>query len=232
MPEDLPGSSFLILAPHPDDESIGCGGSIVKHVRGGNKVKVIFLTAGNMGDPLRIFAGNYINLRRASALKALSVLGVADYSFWEFGDRQLSEGIETLYRKIREEVEQSNPDIVYVPSPYEIHPDHRAACRIGLRLLREMKINIVFYEVLIPLYPNRLVDITREFRVKEAAIQCYHTELYYNNYLYITQGLDRCRTATLPKNVKYAEAFIYCRSGSKENLSETIYPPILNGTLF
>lgn len=58
------------------------------------------------------------------------------------------------------------------------------------------------------LYPNTLVDITNEMEKKKKAIKSYFTELYYNDYLTKVEGLNRFRTATLPKNIKYAEAFL------------------------
>jgi LmbE family N-acetylglucosaminyl deacetylase len=70
------------------------------------------------------------------------------------------------------------------------------------------------------LYPNTLVDISREMNQKKKAIGCYHTELIYNDYLSKVEGLNRFRTATLPRNVKYAEAFMLV--GGKEHFTDTL----------
>lgn len=64
--------------PAPDDESIGCGGSIVKHIRKDSRVKVIFLTSGDKGDFKAVFGNEYQALRQKSAVEALNSLGVKD----------------------------------------------------------------------------------------------------------------------------------------------------------
>jgi LmbE family N-acetylglucosaminyl deacetylase len=66
-----PSGSVLVLAPHPDDESLGCGGAIVLHCRQGDRVKIVFATDGGAGDPQGYFANyDYRELRRDEARKA------------------------------------------------------------------------------------------------------------------------------------------------------------------
>ena len=79
---DLTGRRVLVFSPHPDDETVGCGGSLALHVRAGDPVKVIFLTNGARGD----FSGKtnreeYIALRRKEAMKASQILGIKDIAF-------------------------------------------------------------------------------------------------------------------------------------------------------
>ena len=68
-------SRTLVIAPHPDDESIGCGGTLRQHVVDGDPVRVIFLTSGEHGghgrDPLET-----AQLRENEAINALSILGI------------------------------------------------------------------------------------------------------------------------------------------------------------
>ena len=77
------------------------------------------------------------------------------------------------------------------------------------------------YEVLMPLYPNALVDISNEMAQKESAIRHYSTELYYNDYVYRVEGLNRFRTATLPSETKYAEAFVLLEAASRMMICST-----------
>ena len=204
---DLSDRDCLVLAPHPDDESIGCGGSIVRHVNRGSGVKVLFLTSGENGDFQNAFGEDYIARRRRSAIDALSVLGVKEYEFLGFRDRRLYEKREDALNSVLEVVESFSPRLLYVPSPFEAHPDHRTASWIGWELYSRTGIETAFYEVLMPLYPNILVDITGEYKTKEAAIRRYDTELYYNDYIDYVEGLNRLRTVTLGTGVRYAEAF-------------------------
>ncbi len=228
---DLSPKDALIIAPHPDDESLGCGGSIVKHIKAGNRVKVIFLTDGDKGDFEGRFGKNYTRIRRQSAHEAMEILGVQDYEFWGYEDRNLYSAEKEVEDKLRHTIERFSPSLIYVPSPFEAHPDHRVTASIGWRIHNETNISVAFCELLMPVYPNILVDISEELNTKEAAIQCYRTELYYNDYAGIIKGLNRFRTATLPATIKYAEAFILYQNSSHfaDTLSLKLLPIALAG---
>lgn len=205
---DMSHLDALIIAPHPDDESIGCGGSIIKHVNSGSSVKVIFITDGDKGDFEGRFGDDYVSIRRQCAMKAMDVLGVKDYEFWGYRDREIEPVKEEITERLRLTVKKFSPSIIYAPSSHEIHPDHRVMNGIGLRIQNESGIDILFYEVTIALYPNILVDITDEMEKKREAIKSYYTELYYNDYPSKIDGLNRFRTITLPKAITFAEGFI------------------------
>jgi|Deesub1362A_J573_1020465.scaffolds.fasta_scaffold00162_43 LmbE family N-acetylglucosaminyl deacetylase len=214
---DLSRFDTLVIAPHPDDESLGCGGSIIKHVNSGSRVKVIFLTDGDSGDFNGIYGKEYVSLRRASAGEALMILGVRDYEFWGYKDRGVATVSEEITDRLRQAIKGFSPDLIYVPSPFEVHPDHRTASVIGWRIFKETGVRVIFYEVIVALYPNILVDITSEIEKKKEAIRCYHTELYYNDYLSCIEGLNRFRTFTLPKEMRFAEGFVLFDGGVEGN---------------
>jgi LmbE family N-acetylglucosaminyl deacetylase len=204
---DLSRKDALVIAPHPDDESLGCGGSIAKHIKSKSRVKVVFITDGDKGDFEGRFGKNYVKIRRQSAEKAMKILGVKDYEFWGYEDRKLSSIEEEIAGRLFHVVEAFSPSLIYVSSPYEAHPDHKASFKATRELLKKLKITLVLYEVLMALYPNMLVDITNETEQKKKAIASYYTEVSYNDYITKIEGLNRFRTATLPQNIKYAEAF-------------------------
>ena len=80
---DLTGKKVLVFAPHPDDETIGCGGSLALHIKAGDPVKVVFLTNGAKGDSSgEIAKESYVELRKDEANKACAFLGVTDLEFW------------------------------------------------------------------------------------------------------------------------------------------------------
>jgi len=204
---DLSKKDALVIAPHPDDESLGCGGSVARHIKDGSRLKVIFLTNGEMGDFEGKFGKDYVEIRRRSAQNAMHTLGVKDFEFWGYGDRRLHLSVQEVREELLRTIESFSPSLIYAPSPLEVHPDHKIAFRIVWDIREKLRINIAFYEVLMALYPNVLVDITGEMEQKKRAIESYFTEVYYNDYITKVEGLNRFRTATLPKNIKYAEAF-------------------------
>jgi LmbE family N-acetylglucosaminyl deacetylase len=216
----------LVIAPHPDDESIGCGGSIVKHVRHGSRVKVIYLTSGDKGDFKGHFGTEYLHLRKEAALNALSLLGVKEHEFLGFMDRELYKDRDAMSQKIEGLIRDFQPQLIYVPSPYEAHPDHRVAASIGWKVHTETGLHVCFYEALIPLYPNVLVDISEEFSVKDAAIRCYTTELHYFDYADKMEGLNRFRATTLSR--QYAEAFVYLNDENQSGIALQLLEQVLS----
>jgi len=226
---DLSQKDVLVLAPHPDDESIGCGGSIARHTAQGSRVKVIFITDGDKGDFEGRFGKDYVPIRRESAEKAMSALGVEDYEFWEYRDRDIHLKEENILERLLNAAKTFSPYLIYAPSPYEAHPDHKAVSKMAMKVYKETGITVLFYEVLMALMPNILVDITSTIQKKRMAIESYHTETYYNNYLTKAEGLNRFRTATLPKTVSFAEGFVLIdKNVSSEDISLQLLSKLLD----
>lgn len=211
---DLTGRRVLVLAPHPDDETIGCGGSLALHTRARDPVKVIFLTNGAKGD----FSGKakreeYINLRKKEAIKASQILGIRDVIFWEYEDRNLAGSKGAISRMI-EELEESRPELIYVPSPLEFHPDHRAAAFFVCEAISHSswENEIAFCEIGQPIWVNCLVDISGVLTRKKRAIKAYKSQLRGTSYGDIGLGLNRFRSLTLPAEITHAEGFSLWRS--------------------
>lgn len=211
---DLSQHDALVVAPHPDDESLGCGGSLIRHIKAGRRVKIIFLTDGDKGDFEGKFGKKYVEIRKKSAQKAMDILGVTDYEFWGYGDREFHVAVQDARVRLSRAIEAFRPSLIYAPSPFEAHPDHKVAFEAIWHLRKQFDIHLALYEILMAIYPNILVDITAEMRLKKKAIKSYSTEVYYNDYVTKVVGLNRFRTATLPKNITYAEAFIFLEHGT------------------
>jgi len=206
---DLTGKKALVIAPHPDDESIGCGGCLALHVLAGDPVKVVFLTNGAKGDSSGKMAKRaYVELRQNEAAKACACLGVTDLEFWSYEDRSLAGSRGALLRMI-DLLEDYRPDLVYAPSPLEFHPDHRAACSLLCDAIRSCHYDteVAFYEVGQPLRVNLLVDITRVLSCKVQAMNTYESQLAEMPYGDISEALSRYRSMTLPEGVTHAEGF-------------------------
>jgi len=212
---DLSGRRVLVLAPHPDDETIGCGGSLAIHARAGDPVKVVFLTNGAVGDSSgEVPVDQYVNVRQQEARNACACLGVTDLEFWPCDDRSLA-GFRGALRRLIDLLEVFRPDIVYAPSPLEFHPDHRAACVLLCDALHSYPpvLDVAFYEIGQPVRVNVLVDVTRVADLKGRAMDEYGSQLREKPYKDIALALDRYRSLTLGKDVMYAEGFSVWKSG-------------------
>lgn len=206
---DPTGRRVLVLAPHPDDETIGCGGSLVLHAKAGDPVKVVFLTNGAKGDTSGAMEkSRYTALRQEEAKKACETLGVTDLEFWPYEDRSLS-GAHGALRRIMDLLQDYRPQLVYVPSPLEFHPDHRASCFLLCDAISgiDFSFQMAFYELGQPVSVNLLVDITPVLSRKTRALDCYQSQLKEQPYGDIVMGLNRYRSMTLPEGVTHAEGF-------------------------
>jgi len=206
---DPTGKRVLVFAPHPDDETIGCGGTLALHTQAGDPVKVVFLTNGAQGDSSGDMAREaYVELRENEARKACACLGVTDLEFWAYEDRSLAASRGVL-RQMMDLLDDFRPQLVYAPSPLELHPDHRATCFLLCDAIRggHLGFEIVFYEIGQPLRINRLVDITDVLDRRVKAMEAYGSQLKERPYKDISIALNRYRSMTLPEGTTHAEGF-------------------------
>lgn len=195
----------LILAPHPDDEVFGCGGAIAGHVQAGHPVHIVLLTAGGHGEE---DAGQgYADNRLAESTEAARVLGLPPPKCWGLPDREVTYG-EALVRRILQAVADTGADVVYAPSPWELHPDHRATALCAIEAVRRLEgVSLHLYEVSAPLRPNRLLDITPVWALKQQAMQVFASQEKKLPYASFISALNRFRALTLFPASEYAEAF-------------------------
>ncbi len=204
------GRRVLVLAPHPDDESIGCGGALLLLLRSGGAVKVVFLTKGEKADPHASDPERYGAMREKEGLRALSILGIDEHEFLRFPDRELFGNREAARQQLSRIVEEFRPDTLYCPSAIELNPDHRTAAALALALQRRHGLAVAFYELTTPMRPHMLVDISPVFRKKKKAIKAYKSQLRLIDYLKYIAALNVFRTITLGGKVSHAEAFVIC----------------------
>ncbi|MGH7966210.1 MAG: PIG-L family deacetylase, partial [Candidatus Binatia bacterium] len=211
---DLTGQTVLVLSPHPDDESIGCGGAIALHRRKGDPVKVVFLTDGRRGDETQRYDPQvYIAMRQREARAAGAVLGVTDMEFWNEPDRGLLPDSATLQRLVTL-LDNYQPSLIYAPSPLEFHPDHQAAAELTWRAVQAGHIvtEVAFYEVNQPLRVNLLVNIDKVMEQKQHACNLYPSQLAHRSHSDFALGLNRYRSLTVAGSCTYAEGFFRMHS--------------------
>ncbi|WP_372826812.1 PIG-L family deacetylase [Polaromonas sp.] len=195
----LPARHALVIAPHADDEVFGCGGAMASHVQHGIPVSVIVLTDGSLyGD---------VAVRMAESRAAAGVLGYGEPEFWAYPDRALRHDQELVGRLVQK-IAATGADLVYAPSPWEVHPDHRQAAGAAAEAVRRTGVRIAFYEVGSPLRPNLLLDITAHAQAKQRAMQCFASQMAQQDYGRHIAALNLYRTYTLPAEVTAAEAYL------------------------
>jgi len=209
-PGRLGGSPVLVLAPHPDDEVFGCGGAIVQLRNAGTDVRVVIFSDGEaQGDP---------EVRRAEARHAAKILGLDEPEFWGLGDRSLRADDLDLADRLRTLFTEFAPGLVLLPSPAEIHPDHRAVAMLGYSVIQSASpgsalhdalqaTRLAAYEVSAVLRPNLLVDVTGEWETVLSAAAAYASQLEHRPYTEVMEGMARARRLTLPQEVERAEAY-------------------------
>ena len=134
---------ILVIAPHPDDETLCCAGTIMNFLERGDKVKVVIVTDGRYGAPSEELRGTkeLIKIRREEAIKVFKILGVEDYEFLNFEDSKVVLKSKEVKEKLSQILKEYNPDIVFSPSPSDSHPDH---AEIG-KIMRKLFPNSYFY---------------------------------------------------------------------------------------
>jgi LmbE family N-acetylglucosaminyl deacetylase len=212
--EDVRADSVLVVAPHPDDEVLGCGGLIARLAAGGAAVRVLFLTDG----------GELAETRRREAKAAAEVLGLTGLEHLGLPDGELGHRLEETARGIERALVAQRPRLLLVPSPLEVSADHRAAFAAVHRLLGALRrgeggplrpvaeaLTVLVYEVNHPAHPDVLVDVSDRIATLEAAMAAYPSQQGQHDYLAASLGLRRFRTLTLSAEAEVAAAEGYRR---------------------
>jgi LmbE family N-acetylglucosaminyl deacetylase len=193
--------NVLVFAPHPDDESIGCGGSIAKHVKSGSAVTIAFFTSEGK--------------RKDEAKDAARILGASKIEFMDFKDGFLSYSQETV-EKTAKILENIKPDIVYIPHEFDGNADHMNAFKIVLEVLKKFyhgKPTVLCYEVWTPIKnPNYYEDITDFADVKKKAIEAHKSQLSKFNFSKAALSLNSYR-GIMSGSGEISEAFMILKFG-------------------
>ena len=201
--------NVVVIAPHPDDESIGCGGALCRHADAGDRVTVAFLTSGELG--LKQLAREAAwQIREAEAKAAGKILGIAEMHFLRQPDWMLGEVVHSAATAVAEVLTGTRPQLIYVPHSREWHPDHKAAVEILKQSLRMCDLSVPEirgYEVWTPLSEySVVVDLTAVMPRKLEAIRCHVSQLSDFDYAHAAQSLNAFR-GVIAARVAFAEVF-------------------------
>ena len=145
--EDL-AASAIVFSPHADDETLGCGGTMIRKREAGADVKIVLMTDGSFSHYRFIPRDKLIELRQQEAIAAAQILGIAskDVRFLKFSDGELQQESSSAIARVQELLQQERPQQVFIPYIRETHPDHWATNQIVLAALDNYPQKIAVYE--------------------------------------------------------------------------------------
>ena len=227
----------LVIAPHPDDDVLGCGGAIARHTAEGDEVHVLVMSKG-MAE---MYPPDLVNRTRAELREAHCILGVSGATFLDFPSPMLDTvpGYE-LADAVSSVVKAVEPKIMYLPHRGDLHIDHQVVYMAGLVAARPIDdcsvSRILSYETVSEtewaspqgdgaFTPTVFVDITEHLDTKVEALSCIISQLKappHTRSLDAIEALARFRGGTA--GVAAAEAFVLVREIARRTPEEVALP--------
>jgi LmbE family N-acetylglucosaminyl deacetylase len=177
------GQRILVVAPHPDDEALGCVGAILLHVRAGDRVCAAIATDGRRSRSTTNDPAEMALHRRREATDAARLMKLERFEWLglaegEWRDLDLQHLLKTL-------IEEIEPDVIYAPSRVDFHPEHfkvahglaMALADTGVRRLRNTRVRI--YQIQVPLtcvMTNLVADVSAVGSECEAVLHAYASQ--------------------------------------------------------
>ncbi len=219
----------LVLAPHNDDETLGCGATIAKHIDKGDEVFIATLTSIEEGHPVMTPNKDVI---RAETIEAMRILGVPreNIIFKDLPNVLLNDiPMYSVNKVVHDVIEEVSPDILYVPFMYDLHKDHREvlyAAQVAARTCtptgRKIK-EVYMYETLSETHwnvdhvegaflPNVFNDVEAYIGKKVEAVKAYKSQLKTYPDVRCVEAIEALalfRGSVM--GMKHAEAFVLVR---------------------
>lgn len=185
----------LVIAAHPDDEVLGCGGTIAKHALQGDEVYCLILGEGVTSRYRQPKVANQEELKqlRLEAKQAASILGIKKVFFKDFPDNRFDTvPVLEIVKAIEEVKEELKPEVIYTHHQGDLNIDHQIVHRAVLIAARPVKSCPVkeIYAFEVPsstewnspeadryFMPNVFVDISQTFSKKVKALKAYQSEI-------------------------------------------------------
>ena len=217
----------LVVAAHPDDEVLGCGGTIAKFAQAGAEVQIAFLADG-VGARGKAAHARMLKQRRDAASKACRILGAQPPSFGEFADNRMdSVDLLDVIQSVEALIDRHAPETVFTHHGGDLNVDHRVLHEAVITACRPQRgqsvRELLFFEVpsstewhapgsAAAFTPNWFVDISRTMQIKQQALAAYAMEMRPWPHPRSSEGVEalaRWRGATI--GAEAAEAFMLGR---------------------
>ena len=214
--------TVLIVAPHPDDETFGCGGTLLRHKSEGDAVHWLIVTRMDVSIG---YSAEQIAHREQQLQRVTEAYGFDTVSKLDFVSTRLDElPMGDIVRSVSSVVKKVSPDIVYLPYPGDVHTDHRVVFDAVVSCTKWFRYpcvkRILVYETLSEtefginpdtngFRPNVFVNICSHMVKKLGVMEIYATELGafpFPRSVEVVQALSALRGATA--GCKAAEAFM------------------------
>lgn len=214
---------ILVVAAHPDDEVLGCGGTLIKLSSKKSIIQTVFLSDGESSRKDNILLKKKIFIRKKSAMQAAKIIKSEKPIFFDYPDNQLDKYPLLHYIKLIEKIiKDFKPDLIFTHSHSDLNIDHKIANSsvvTATRPFRSLVKVLLFFETLSNtewnfkndknfFQPNFFINIEDTFKRKLIALKKYKSELRKKPH---PRSIDSV-TASAKKNgsiigCKYAEAF-------------------------
>lgn len=214
----LSKNKILVVAAHPDDEILGCGGTIAKYLKEGTKVKTVILTKGisSRYDKVTNKVKKLQSKLQKSSLLANRAIGVRDISFFDLPDNQFdSKSLLSLVKILEKIIKEFKPNKIFTHFINDLNIDHQYTSKAVITAARPEYHNsvaeIIFFEINsstdyqintngMQFQPNFFVNISKTLKNKKKALTFYRTEM--KKYPH-----SRSIKAVINKNISIGNSF-------------------------
>ena len=201
---DCPGSKrILVIAPHPDDDLLGAGGTLIKAVEKGSEIHVSYITNGDE-DPEKSA------IIREEMLRVCSKIGTKPH-FLGCCEGNIPLNNNSINNNILSLVDRLKPSIIFIPFLLDDHDDHRRVNHLLLNIMAtktSRSIEIWSYQIYSTVIPNVVVNITTQMNKKSELIRIYKNVKGNRDWAHYMSGINAANCRYIPsKKQIYVEAF-------------------------
>jgi LmbE family N-acetylglucosaminyl deacetylase len=223
--------TVLVVAAHPDDEILGVGGTVARHIAKGDKVYAMILGEGqtSRGEHRCDISEKVVEELHSNTLESAKAVGYSDVFFADFPDNRFDEvDLLDIVKVVEKKIKELKPKIIYTHYSGDLNVDHQYTAKAVLTATRPIGDycvdEIYAFETLSssewnfdytaqPSFsPNVFIDITEYYEKKEQAMKCYVSELCQFPHPRSLEGMDvLSKTRGMAAGMPRAEAFMLVR---------------------